>query len=610
MRGSAKKAGLLGSACPAAEDEDMQLREILTSLYEETPDAVVLYDLHGCVVAANEAAGVLVGAARDDLAGSHYREFVPEADSERIELAMRTATAGGTDHFESCARHRDGAAVPIECYVFPARLEGAVAGVFLQAHDIAALKAAEESLGANQQRFRSLFEYHPDGIIELKGNGTISRVNVAFEGETGFYTEKLVGRSWEDLIAPECRRDAEAAFYAAMRGEAAEHDSLLLDRLGNRIDVQLKLVPLHTRDAISGVYAIFKNVTAQRRAERAIATQSGRISRLYLVAAARGGAIDDQIDAALMLGLELFGFDAGYVARFEGERIVIRNSVGEGSPITKGTGYPMAASFSRHVFARSEMLVVPDTGVEPWRSDPARSMAPWGSLIALRLSAGARIFGALVFASWKPREPIEQRDADLINLMGLFVSSALERSEHSQHIEQLAFTDSLTGLPNRVLFEDRIGNTIATARRYNRGFAVMYLDLDRFKAINDGFGHHVGDEVLKAVARRLRSTLRESDTVARFGGDEFVILEPVVDGPSDSADLARKISNALQEPVLINGVPHDVRASIGIAMFPSDAADVEGLMEAADAALYRAKREGRNRWHFADQENARAGFKR
>src|SRR5262249_56337038 len=103
----------------------------------------------------------------------------------------------------------------------------------------------------------------------------------------------------------------------------------------------------------------------------------------------------------------------------------------------------------------------------------------------------------------------------------------------------------------RVLFADRIANTMATAKRYDRGFAVMYLDLDHFKTINDTYGHMVGDQVLKAVAERLRSTLRDSDTVARFGGDEFVILEPVVDGPADSADLARKLHNALPEPVTV-----------------------------------------------------------
>jgi diguanylate cyclase (GGDEF)-like protein len=189
------------------------------------------------------------------------------------------------------------------------------------------------------------------------------------------------------------------------------------------------------------------------------------------------------------------------------------------------------------------------------------------------------------------------------------VAGALERAEQSERIEQLAFNDALTGLPNRVLFEDRIGHTIATARRYARGFAVMYLDLDNFKAINDRFGHPVGDQVLIGIAKRLREQLRESDTVARFGGDEFVILQPIVDGPSDAADLARKIHTAMQAPLSIDGIAHDVRASIGIALFPADGQSVADLMEAADRALYSAKHQGRNRWSFANAESARRELK-
>ena len=592
--------------------DPQKLREIVRSLYEATPDAVVLYDLDGRVVAANEATQVLIGYSEAEIVGARYgaNNAATGDSAARLDLAFRTALAGGTDHFESTARHKDGSIVAIECYVFAAMHAGEMVGVYLQAHDIVALKAAEESLGFNQQRFRSLFEYHPDGIMELKANGAISRVNVALESETGFYTEKLIGKPWTELVAPERRTAASEALAAAMRGEAAEHDSLLLDRLGNRIDVQLKLVPLHMGDEINGAYAIFKNVSLQKQAERAIATQSDRIRRLYMVAAARGGAVDEQIDATLALGLELFGFDAGYVTVFEGDRILIRNSVGEESPVLKGATYPLQSSYSRHVLTQRDMLVIPDIDDSPWHNDPARTMADWRSVLALRLGAGARVFGALVFASRMQHEGIDQRDRDLIALMGLFVSAALERAEHSQHIEQLAFTDALTGLPNRVLFEDRINHTLATARRYNRGFAVMYLDLDHFKNVNDTYGHNTGDEVLKGVARRLRVTLRESDTVARFGGDEFVILEPVVDGPSDSADLARKLNQSLQEPVTVDGINHDVRASIGIALYPDDANTIEALMEAADRALYRAKREGRNRWFFSNQESARAGLKK
>ncbi|MDP9024711.1 MAG: diguanylate cyclase [Candidatus Eremiobacteraeota bacterium] len=584
-------------------------RELIGSLYDETPDAVVLYDPDGVVVGENEAARLLAGYSEGEMKGTTFRDHVSPKDLERVELAVKTALAGGTDHFDTSARHKDGSIIPVECYVFAASAGDTIVGVFLQARDIVALRSAEESLTINQEKFRSLFEYHPDGIMELKGSGSISRINVGLESETGFYGEQLVGKPWTELIAPECRANADDALRAAMRGEATELDSLLLDRLGNRIDVQLKLVPLHVANEVRGAYAIFKNVTAQKNAERAIASQGEQIRRLYLVAASRAESLDDQIDATLSLGLELFAWDQGYVTQFQRDRTLIRNAVGA-SQVTKGALYPMQASFARHLGGEHAQLFVPDMDVTEWEDDPSRAIAPWRSYFGIQLVVADEVYGALVFASRAPRDAMDQRERDLMQLMGLFVSAALERDEQNERIEQMAFNDSLTGLPNRVLFNDRIEHTIATARRYDRGFAVMYVDIDKFKNINDGFGHAIGDAVLQEVAKRLRSTLRESDTVSRFGGDEFVILQPIVDGPSDAADLARKLNVAMQEPVVVEATEHDVRISTGIALYPADATTIEGLMEASDRALYRAKREGRNRWCFANADLARRELKK
>ncbi|MGD0968834.1 MAG: diguanylate cyclase [Candidatus Aquilonibacter sp.] len=575
-------------------------------MYQDTPDAVVLYDTTGHTIAANEAAQALTGYRPEEFLGSPYRlHMADETDLSRVDLAMKTALAGGTDHFDTHAKHRDGTVIPVECYVFPARFNGAIVGVFAQARDIVALRTAESSLTINQEKFRSLFEYHPDGIMELKSSGAISRVNVALEGETGFFGERIVGKPWTELIAPERREGAHELLRSAMRGEAVEADTLLLDRLGNRLDVQLKLVPLHSSGEITGAYAIFKNVAAQRAAERAIAAQSERLRRLVMVAASGNESHEVQIDEALALGVEMFGWDIGYVAQYQRDRVLLRNASGE-ALITKGTIYPTRASFAYHVMERRGPCFVPDMDAPEHRDDPIRVTTPWRSYFGVPLTVFNEFYGALVFAGRAPRdETIDPSERDLVQLIGLFVSAALERAAQNERIEQMAFNDSLTGLPNRVLFTDRIEQTIATARRYDRGFAVMYLDVDHFKAINDKYGHAVGDAALQEVAHRLRLATRESDTLSRFGGDEFVILQPIVDGPSDAADLARKLNVAMQDPVVIDGVPHKVRLSIGIALYPSDGTTIETLMEAADRALYRAKKEGRNRWCFADAETAR-----
>jgi len=581
------------------------LREAVASMYEDTPDAVVLYDRDGHAIAANEAALELSGYSLEEFAGSSYRKHVAPADLPRVDLAVQTALAGGTDHFDTSSRHRDGSVIPVECYVFPARYEGEIVGIFAQARDIVALRSAESSLTINQEKFRSLFEYHPDGIMELKATGAISRVNVALEGETGFFGERIVGKQWTELVAPERRDQASELLHLAMRGEAGEVDSLLLDRLGNRLDVQLKLVPLRVSGQITGAYAIFKNVAAQRSAERAIEAQSERLRRLVMVAASGHESLEDQIDEALHLGVEIFGWDIGYVAQYQRDRVLMRNASGDAS-LTKGAIYPTRASFANHVMERRGPFFVADMDTPEYRDDPVRSIAPWRSYFGVPLVVFGEQYGALVFAGRAARdESIDPSERDMVQLIGLFVSAALERAEQNERIEQMAFNDALTGLPNRVLFNDRIEQTIATARRYDRGFAVMYLDVDHFKLINDKYGHAVGDAALQEVAHRLRLATRESDTISRFGGDEFVILQPIVDGPSDAADLARKLNVAMQEPVVIDGVPHKVRLSLGIALYPSDGSTIEALMEAADRALYRAKKEGRNRWCFADAENAR-----
>lgn len=582
------------------------LGDILGSLYDGTPDAILLYDRDGCCIAANGSAGEICGYRPTELVGMHVRDQVYAPDRPAIVAAFEAALAGLTQHVETTIRHRAGTIVPVECELFPARANAEICGVFAQLRDVVALRAAELSLGVNRERFRSLFEYHPDGVMSLREDGTIVRMNPAMESATGFRNETLGGRPWTELFAPEAEARAHAALEAVCRGETPEFDALLLDRLGNRIDVQCKLVPLHVGEQIDGAYVIVKDVSAQRAAERAVAEQTERLRELYLVAARRAESGDAQIESTLRLGCRLFGFSNAYVTRVQERTASIQNAVGGDPNVTPGKISPRAAELSQHVMGDGDVLDVPDLDAPPWDRDPARKAVPWRSYFAVKLVVNAQPFGALVFADRKPRIAVlSERDRDLAQLMALFLAATLEREQHAERIEQLAFYDALTGLPNRVLFGDRIRQTLAAAKRYGRDFAIMYLDLDHFKQINDNFGHATGDLVLKAVGDRLVFSLRESDTVARFGGDEFVILQPVINGTSDAADLARKILRAMQEPVQIAGCEHCVRVSIGIALYPQDGRTQEDLTANADRALYLAKGSGRNRWSFASDQALR-----
>ena len=178
-----------------------------------------------------------------------------------------------------------------------------------------------------------------------------------------------------------------------------------------------------------------------------------------------------------------------------------------------------------------------------------------------------------------------------------------EQRADAARIAFLAHHDQLTGLPNRILLADRLRVALAHSARNKVSCGLMFMDLDKFKLVNDTLGHAIGDELLIEVARRLRVSVRDSDTVARLGGDEFVVLLPALRSPEDAEVVAKKIKLSLGAPYNLSG--HDVRSSpsIGIALFPEDAGDAEELLKHADQAMYMTKQAGRNDYRFYQAEN-------
>jgi len=197
-------------------------------------------------------------------------------------------------------------------------------------------------------------------------------------------------------------------------------------------------------------------------------------------------------------------------------------------------------------------------------------------------------------------EANEQLVLAAMHAEGLAEAAATDLGELSHQVQR----DALTGVPNRTLLMDRLEGAIALARRRNALLAVLFLDIDHFKPINDQLGHAVGDGVLTLVARRLESVVRESDTVSRYGGDEFVLLLPELGQSDDAALIAGKLLTALAEPVDVGGQFLNVSASVGIALWPDDAANGPALISLADAAMYRAKRSGGARFVFHRQADA------
>lgn len=184
---------------------------------------------------------------------------------------------------------------------------------------------------------------------------------------------------------------------------------------------------------------------------------------------------------------------------------------------------------------------------------------------------------------------------DEVKALEHVVAARTEKLEAAnRQLRHLATHDALTGLPNRVLLDDRLAQAMAYANRDGKPFALLALDLDRFKLINDSLGHHAGDAVLHEVSRRLLSVVRDIDTVARTGGDEFVIVVSPAAGPGDALAVAQRASEALRSPMRVDGVELHVTCSIGMAYFATDAISAESLIARADAAMYCAKQRGRN----------------
>ena len=188
-------------------------------------------------------------------------------------------------------------------------------------------------------------------------------------------------------------------------------------------------------------------------------------------------------------------------------------------------------------------------------------------------------------------------------LLGGIALDITERKQMEEKIWSLAYFDSLTNLPNRRMLLDRLAQALLRAKRYQNSLAVMFLDLDYFKAINDSLGHDVGDELLKEVASRLSACVRSGDTVSRHGGDEFIILLPEIALPEDAALVADKIIRTINTPILIAGNTLNISTSIGIAVCPAkNSDDINGLLKKADSAMYAAKDTGRNRYRFYAEE--------
>jgi diguanylate cyclase (GGDEF)-like protein/PAS domain S-box-containing protein len=348
------------------------------------------------------------------------------------------------------------------------------------------------------------------------------------------------------------------------------------------------------------------------------------LARRAVERGANDSVVTDQIDTRSLVQLIAMMFErrASQEQKFvELERAdVTLNSIGDAVMATDTlgnvtylnaeaeglTGWTRSEAFARPL---SEVFDVTDGLTGQHAQDPSR--------LAIEHNKKIRLKGNYILVGRDGNEtaiehsaaPIQDRQGNILGAVIVFRDVIVSRERRLQMLH-LAEHDALTDLPNRLLLNDRLARSIALARRYGRRLAVLFLDCDRFKHINDSLGHAIGDQVLRSVAKRLTTCVRESDTVSRHGGDEFLILLSELDQPEDAEAIAEKIVSSIAEPHHIAGHELQLTASVGIALYPEDGQDTQSLIMRADTAMYYAKNTGRNRVGFYKSDMEAPAIKR
>ncbi len=412
---------------------------------------------------------------------------------------------------------------------------------------------------------------------------------------------------WARSLHPEDRaqvlRYEEAAAEGGSRAVADEYR--LMHRAGHPVWIRDDAMFVDEgagADRWHGVLSdISERKTAEAELERRAAQQSAvaRLGEHALEGATTAELMHEAVTAAAEgLNIET----AGVFELLEDEKVlVLRSNIG-GPEARPGTLYVPTGSGSQSGYS---ILCGAPVVVTDWATENRFTQSPLAHEFGSRSGVAVPIvsrrgpFGVFNVQSRSPR-CYARGDVDFLQALSNVLADALERQATEDRMRHRALHDALTGLPNRVLFLDRLDQALTRLRRSKSAAAILFLDLDHFKLVNDSLGHQVGDELLAAVAPRLRQAVRMSDTVARFGGDEFGILLEDVSGEREAVDTAQRIAAVFTRPFVLAGREHFVTTSIGIAIARGGEL-AEELIRDADAAMYRAKEHGRARYELFDE---------
>jgi diguanylate cyclase (GGDEF)-like protein/PAS domain S-box-containing protein len=439
--------------------------------------------------------------------------------------------------------------------------EGQSAGAIAAFLDITPLRLAEQEVAEQEERYRRLFELMPEGLCVHDGDQAVM-ANSAMARLTGYErSEELVGQHILSFIHIDDRPAINAMQQQIDSGVTLTHPlpMRLIRRDGSLVHVEVSTSTLR----LGGkklVQTVVRDVTRQREAE-----EQTRLAARVFEASQDGIFITDNHGLIISVNpaftqrtgytiADLLGKDPGMISSGQHDDSFYRSMW----QALAGEGHWESEIHNRH--KNGELL------------------AQWISISALRDEEG------------------------ILRHYIAVLSDITEHKSSTSHMAYLAQHDFLTGLPNRILLRDRLNQGISAANRDRKEMAVLFIDLDGFKQVNDHFGHAVGDQLLKEVARRMQVQLRDIDTVSRLGGDEFVVLLRDLGGISGAAMVATKLCQTIAEPYRIGTLTISaLSASIGVSRYPGDGDDIDALLDHADQAMYRAKHSGKNTVVFYDE---------
>jgi diguanylate cyclase (GGDEF)-like protein/PAS domain S-box-containing protein len=563
------------NACKAAEAALLESEMLHRSIVQTQTEFIVRYRPDGTLIYVNEVFAKFMGKRTDELINSNWRNFTDPSVAQKVENLLGELTPERpVVTIEDQVHAGDGA---LHWTQFDHFAQFDAAGQLIEfqgvGRDVTARKNAEQALQASERRLKTIIETEPECVKVIGSNGALLEMNPAglamLEADS---LDDLKSHSLVELIAPEDRAAFIALHQRVMNGESGTLEFEVIGLRGTRRLLSTHAAPMRNPDGQGIVLlGITRDVTERRQAAIALQESEKRFRTLFEsvhVIIYLNDVIYDSMGKAVDLRL----LDAN---------VEFYKTVGM-------TPADCIGKSMRQLFKNINELVMEKR-------------------INVALTGGSETFDYFSgnTSRWYTVRLYSPQPGQVASLL----TDITERKMANERIEHLAYWDALTNLPNRALLRDRVEQSIAGAHREGGELALLFLDLDHFKNINDSLGHAAGDEILKELASRLMSPLREMDTVGRLGGDEFLIVLPGASADA-AAHVAQKLLMESRQPFFLESRALTVTPSIGIALYPKDGLTFDELLKAADTAMYRAKGGGRNAYRFYTQDMNQAVFQR